>query len=202
MQKASQTRKPATKGRIIREALSVAEESGWSAVTVRAIAKRMQYQPPVLYQFFKNKEALIQEIAESGFERLSDKMITAAGEHDNPEAQLLALAVARFKFSLEEETLHNLMFSTGCPVWQKKMIFSSMQRTRHLIVELVQELSQRDDDCTDLITPFIALIKGYTFFATELSSDTARHHFFGHQTAQKAFERAMQHFINSIKRHE
>ena len=202
MKSVTPVRKPASKAGIIREALTIAEESGWSAVTVRAIANRMQYQPPVLYQFFKNKEALIQEIAGSGFDRLSEKMMTAASEEDSPDAKLLALALARFEFSLEEETLHNLMFSTGCPVWQKKMIFSSMHRTRNLIVELVQELSQRDDECTDLITHFIALIKGYTFFATELSSDTAHHHFFGPYMPEEAFKKAMQHFINSIKRHE
>lgn len=199
MKTTASVRKTASKEGIIKEAIAVAEDAGWSAVTVRAIANRMHYRPPVLYQFFKNKEELIQEIAGSGFDRLSDEMINASEEQTSPEAKLLALAVARFNFSLEEPTLHNLMFSTGCPIWQKKMIFSSMQRTRNLIVELFQKLSHRDDDCTDLITHFIALIKGYTFFATELSTDTARHHFFGHRTPKEAFKKAMQHFINSIK---
>jgi AcrR family transcriptional regulator len=199
MKSTTPVRKPASREGIIEEAIAIAEESGWSAVTVRAIANKMHYRPPVLYQFFKNKEALIQEIAGSGFDRLSGKMMNAASKQSTLEAKLLALAVARFQFSLEEPTLHHLMFSTGCPVWQKKMIFSSMHRTRNLIVKLVQELSQRDDECIDLITHFIALIKGYTFFATELNTDVARHHFFGNLSAQEAFSQSMQHFINSIK---
>ncbi|MEM9052952.1 MAG: helix-turn-helix domain-containing protein, partial [Bacteroidota bacterium] len=59
-------RESATREGIIAEALSLASEEGWKKVTVRAIASRLGYQPPVLYQFFKNKDDLIRSILLEG----------------------------------------------------------------------------------------------------------------------------------------
>jgi len=186
--------------RIISEAIDLAKEDGWNKVTVRAIAGRLKYQPPVLYQFFKNKEELLQMIAARGFDLLTANMRDAADAEDLPEDKLLAFAMARFRFSVEEQCLQNLMFSTAHPCWHKEMIFSSMARTRNLVEGLIKNITKRQDDCSDLITNFIALTKGYTFFATELPAALSQDFFFGNSTAEDAFLSAMKHFINSIKR--
>lgn len=195
-------RESATREGIISEALNLAKEEGWKKVTVRAIAARLDYKPPVLYQFFDNKDHLIQTILENGFETLSTSLLEARMSQDNPEEKLLAMAKARFRFATEHAALHSLMFTTDNPAWFRKTVFSGMCQTREIVTSLIQEISGRADQCLDLVTNFISLIKGYTFFATELPADLAKSQFFGLKTPEEALAEAMTRFINSIQPNE
>ncbi|MGG4039249.1 TetR family transcriptional regulator [Heyndrickxia ginsengihumi] len=53
------------KDQIIDEALQLLKEDGLEGVTLRKLAKRLAVQPSALYWHFKNKEILINEMAES-----------------------------------------------------------------------------------------------------------------------------------------
>ena len=195
-------RESATRESILAEAIALAKEEGWKKVTVRAITDRLDYKPPVLYQFFDNKDHLIQTILESGFEVLSTSMKEARMSAEEPEEQLLAMAQARFRFATEHAALHSLMFTTDNPAWFKKTVFSGMCQNRDIVKTLLQDISGRNDDCLDLITNFISLIKGYTFFATELPVELAKSHFFGSQCPEVALAGAMTRFIKSIRPNE
>ena len=195
-------RESATRESILAEAIALAKEEGWKKVTVRSITERLEYKPPVLYQFFDSKDHLIQTILESGFEVLSTSMKEARMTAKEPKDQLLAMAQARFRFALEHAALHSLMFTTDNPAWFRKTVFSGMCQNRNNVTALIQEISGREDECLDLVTNFISLIKGYTFFATELPSDLAKSHFFGTKTPEEALAEAMTRFINSIQPNE
>ncbi len=185
--------------RIISEAIDLAREQGWSKVTVRAIAGRLNYKPPVLYQYFENKDALTRSIVERGFDLLHYSVVEAVEAETSSDEKLLALAVARFRFAKENEAMHSLMFATDSPEWFKKTVFDGMCKGREIAKRLMKEIACREDECMDLITNFIALIKGYTFFATQLPPDLARERFFGDTDAEEALREAMTRFITSIK---
>lgn len=202
MKTTSTHRESATRESIISEAIDLAKEEGWKKVTVRAIAARLGYQPPLLYQFFDNKDHLIQTILENGFEKLVASLVEARTSQDDPEAKLLAIAKARFRFATEHAALHSLMFKTDTPTWFRETVFSGMCQTREVVTSLIQEISGREDECLDLVTNFISLIKGYTFFATELPPDLCRSHFFGIKKPEEALAEAMTRFINSIQPNE
>ncbi|MEN1969214.1 TetR/AcrR family transcriptional regulator C-terminal domain-containing protein [Lentibacillus sp. N15] len=53
------------KQKIIREALELLNESGLEGVTLRKLASRLDIQAPALYWHFKNKKALVNEMAEA-----------------------------------------------------------------------------------------------------------------------------------------
>ncbi|MBO0994249.1 TetR/AcrR family transcriptional regulator C-terminal domain-containing protein [Bacillus sp. SD088] len=53
------------KQQIIKEALELLNESGLEGVTLRKLAKRLDVQAPALYWHFKNKNALVNEMAEA-----------------------------------------------------------------------------------------------------------------------------------------
>jgi len=53
------------KEKIIEESLQLLNESGLEGVTLRKLAKRLGVQAPALYWHFKNKEALVNELAEA-----------------------------------------------------------------------------------------------------------------------------------------
>jgi AcrR family transcriptional regulator len=195
-------RKPASRDTIISEALNLAEEEGWNSVTVRAISNRLGYAPPVLYSFFKNKDHLIKHILHSGFELLNARMRNALDRKKTAEAQLLELSTERFAFAMDEPAIHALMFATSWPTWHRDEVFSGMCQIRNMVQSLVQEISGREDDCMDLITNFIAIMKGYTYFATELPRDIGNQNFFGSDKPEQALKNAMTRFIYSIKQND
>ena len=50
------------KEKIIAAAINVAEEKGWDAVTLDAIARKVGVTIPALYNYFKNRDALLDEV--------------------------------------------------------------------------------------------------------------------------------------------
>lgn len=50
------------KEKIIAAAIEVAEEKGWDAVTLDAIARNVGVTIPALYNYFKNRDALLDEV--------------------------------------------------------------------------------------------------------------------------------------------
>jgi len=189
----------ANRERIMTEALALAEQVGWNSVTVRAIAKRINYKAPVLYQYFDGKDHLFRAIMERGFKELASAVKDAIESVSTSDEKLIRAAVARFKFASENEALHALMFSTGSPTWQKEMVMSEMSETKGHLRRLLQNISGRRDDCRDLITHFICLIKGYNFFASELPEEMAAREFFGVYTPEESLENAMRMFIKSLR---
>lgn len=119
-----------------------------------------------------------------------------------PEEQLLAMARARFRFAIDHLALHSLMFKTDSPTWFRNTVFTGLDHTHETLTKLVRKISGREDACLDLVTNFISLIKGYTFFATQMPSDLSEQRFFGSQNPEDALAEAMHRFITSIRPHE
>ena len=59
------------------DATTLAEE-GFEAVTMRAIADRIEYTPTALYHHFPSKQALLNELCQSDFAGLASHMQGAA----------------------------------------------------------------------------------------------------------------------------
>src|SRR6056297_907795 len=161
-------RKTANREIILEKAIELGRDDGWHKLTVRNLAQRLNYAPPVLYQYFEGKDHLEKEILKYGFDLLRAKLFEAADEKQSMEDKLLALALARFDFALEHESLHSFVFSSGKPAWFKKCTVDGMLQTKTHVSDLLCRISGRKEPVYDLISNFIALIKGYTFFATEM----------------------------------
>jgi len=54
-------------GRIISAARVIAEKEGWDAVTIRRLAKEIEYSQPVLYSHFASRDAIVEAVAVEGF---------------------------------------------------------------------------------------------------------------------------------------
>jgi hypothetical protein len=87
-------------------------------------------------------------------------------------------------------------------VWFQEIVLSGTFQTKVMISTLLQEISMREDDCLDLITNYISIIKGYTFFATELPCEHTNEHFFGNEAPVEALTRAIERFLKSIRPNE
>ncbi|MFE0511118.1 TetR/AcrR family transcriptional regulator [Streptomyces sp. NPDC058964] len=79
---------------ILATAREMAEAEGWDNVTTRRLADRIEYSQPVLYQHFKNKDAIIHAVAQEGLAELAAALRAARLAAAGPQETLGAVARA------------------------------------------------------------------------------------------------------------
>jgi AcrR family transcriptional regulator len=102
---------------IVNTARELAEADGWSAVTTRRLAERIEYSQPVLYSHFANREAIVAAVAVDGFAELAARLGRARDQATGQAQVLAGVAQAYLDFGLANPALYEAMFSlsTGLP---------------------------------------------------------------------------------------
>jgi AcrR family transcriptional regulator len=100
--------------RIVEAARDLLSEDGLAALSMRAIAERIEYSPATIYLYFRDKNDLIRDVVHAGFQRM--------GEYVEQEIERLgargAVALARYeamgrayaRFALENTAYFRVMF--------------------------------------------------------------------------------------------
>ena len=195
-------REVASKQLILETAIDLGQREGWKNLTVRRLASKLKYAPPVLYQFYKNKDDLTKAIIKYGFNEMNAAIKQAVDNEKSAADKLLALGKARYHFSTQHRSLHGLMFSPDAQEWHRKILAKNTRDTHTYLGELIQSVSGRNDNCTDLILNYICLVKGYTFFTNEINPGKHKKHIVGDLNLPKAFEEAMIRYIKAIQINE
>lgn len=91
---------------ILDTAREIAAAEGWSAVTIRRVAEKIEYSPPVIYEHFSSKEEIVIELLREGFRRLLAEMRSARDAHKDPVESLLAIGHAYWSFSVAHPEMH------------------------------------------------------------------------------------------------
>src|SRR5262245_51028065 len=84
---------------ILAAARDLAGCEGWQAVTIRRVAERVEYSPPMIYEHFASKEAILHELVREGYRLLLIEMQSAAAAERDPAERVLALARAYWEFA-------------------------------------------------------------------------------------------------------
>lgn len=108
-----QREKRATRDGILQAAKTIAQAEGWGAVTVRKLADAIEYSPPTIYEYFDNKDAVLNEVVQDGFTELTRELRRASRQSTVPEEQLLAIALAYYRFSRDQPELYRIMHGMG-----------------------------------------------------------------------------------------
>ena len=98
---------------ILKNARIIALEEGWQGVTIRKIADRIEYTPPVIYEHFKNKDAILLELREEGFSLLEQKILKAVAKEPVPGEKVRKLSLAYWNFALKNPEYYEVMFDSG-----------------------------------------------------------------------------------------
>ncbi len=104
--------------RILRAALDIAVAEGWERVTVRKIADAVEYTTSVVYTHFKNKEAVLQQLVETGYEEMYERCKKSIERESDPIKQLLVLSSVNWDFARENAALYQLMIAKERPLSQ------------------------------------------------------------------------------------
>jgi AcrR family transcriptional regulator len=105
--------KEALRTRIVEAARDIVSEEGLDALSMRALAERIAYSPATIYLHFRDKEALLREVMEEGFRRLSEtaeRETEALGEGANAAQRHRALGRAYARFALDNTAYFRVMF--------------------------------------------------------------------------------------------
>jgi AcrR family transcriptional regulator len=97
----------------VRAAIELLEDSGETALSLRAVARRAGVSPTAPYRHYADREALVSAVAAVGYRELAERLAAA---HPSPSTreQLASVAVAYVQFALERPALFRIMFGEPC----------------------------------------------------------------------------------------
>lgn len=90
------------RARILRIAREVYDAEGYSAVTVRNIARRCGYSPAALYRYFDSHLDLIRGVWQDAVDRMRDNTEAAYARQDDPLERVIGILRAYAQFAARE----------------------------------------------------------------------------------------------------
>ena len=88
---------------------------GYEAVTMREIARKIEYSPTAIYAHFEDKEALMRELCTADFQTLT-RAVGPIARVPDPVTRLRHIGRAYAEFGLRNPNHYRLMFMTPHPV--------------------------------------------------------------------------------------
>lgn len=101
--------------KILDAARELFAQRGYEAVTMREIAKRIEYSATALYKHFVDKEALVRELCRNDFNALAALFIETAGSSRGPYERFMRVGLVYLDFAVRHPQHYRVMFMGGLP---------------------------------------------------------------------------------------
>lgn len=152
--------KEETRVNILDASLEIVKEEGWQSLSMRKIADKIEYTAPIIYEYFANKDAILNELTRQGFIKLSKKMQEASAAFTNPAEQLEAMWLAYWNFAFEEKELYQVMYGVevNCCVFENSC--PDIQGPSNLLWDKIEEMTPVEKRTEDYVCT-----KYYTFWS-------------------------------------
>src|ERR1700740_1872168 len=105
----------ARRAKIVSAARRIAEQEGWSNVTVRRLSDEISYSQPVLYGPFGSREEKLALVAIEGFQEIGVALEQARTRARRGRA-LESVSTAYLNFAKSSPALYEVMFTLGLSV--------------------------------------------------------------------------------------
>ncbi|HTQ03625.1 MAG TPA: TetR/AcrR family transcriptional regulator [Polyangiaceae bacterium] len=100
--------------RILDAARELFAARGYESVTMREIARRIEYSATALYKHFADKEALVRELCRHDFDALAQRLLEAVSSGD-PFERFARAGLVYLDFAARHPQHYRLMFMGGLP---------------------------------------------------------------------------------------
>ena len=97
--------------RILKSAMDLFAKGGYKHVSMRRIARSIEYSPATIYRYFRDKEDIMRQLCFQGFERLLARQM-ALTRIMNPFERLVTGSRYYVSFAMDNPELYELMFGT------------------------------------------------------------------------------------------
>jgi AcrR family transcriptional regulator len=141
-------------------AMELLEESGETALSLRAVARRVGVSPAAPYRHYADREALVSAVAALGYRELAERLAAAHPSPSTPE-QLTSVAIAYVQFAIERPALFRIMFGEPCDRDNDERIAATAAVTLYLREIVGRVFPEADADA--MATATWALVHGLAF---------------------------------------
>ena len=147
---------------ILAAARTIGVRKGWKAVTIRAVAQKLRYTSPILYEHFRNKEDILTQLAIEGQLRLAKEIAEELPRP--PDAAILVMVERYWSFMVGNSQIYRLMNGMdGVPIDRMKVASiaqSSFEAAKDVIRAWVAEEDTAADVVDTLIDELWAVLHG------------------------------------------
>jgi AcrR family transcriptional regulator len=127
----------------LQAALRIIEANGVQNLTWRGLAEQLGVNHRSLYRHFTDREDIVLQIANLGFERLTEYCLVAVSDLKPPES-FSALMSAYVEFAFARPKLYELMFSM--PLKEEFDLSTNLSRSLKRLIELTLNASKQPSD--------------------------------------------------------
>ncbi|MEZ5071337.1 MAG: helix-turn-helix domain-containing protein [Bacteroidales bacterium] len=177
------------KQRILDAALQIAMSRGWEGVTIRKIADRIEYAPPIVYAYFRNKAELFDELGILGHRMLSEDNHRAVSGVDDPREALLRVSLNFWDFAFLHKELYQLMFSLNRTI-PGEVIALSLEAIKRGFFDLVGE----QEEAKEVMFSWMCFQQGYIHNVKQMGLPAD----LGDRNPRDLFQRAMKTYLSHI----
>jgi len=150
--------KEETRTNILKAAREIVKEEGWQGLSMRKIADKIEYTAPIIYEYFSNKEAILQELTCKGFMMLAKDLAEVKKKYSTPAEQLEGMWMAYWDFAHKSKEMYQLMYGVQMTCCAKSTPESD--GPYDLISEVIAELMGTENPDEEVI-----MQKYFTFFS-------------------------------------
>lgn len=100
---------------ILLKAKELVDKEGYDALSIRRIAAAAEYSPATIYLYFKDKDEILHELMEMGFNLMTQNMQDAFSETD-AKIRVFKIGLAYTKFGIENPEWYHIMFQSEKPM--------------------------------------------------------------------------------------
>ncbi len=129
--------KQITRQAILTAALQIARQEGWPALTIRKVGERIEYSPPMVYEYFTRKEDILLELLQEGFRQLTATIQQAEMSTEGREEHVLRIADAYWQFAISNPELYQLMHGLGGVSLDRAVITQAVQEVCMMTQEAI-----------------------------------------------------------------
>lgn len=148
-----------SKAIVIQTASDLADEQGMSAVSLKAVAEKLEIRTPSLYNHINSLEDLYQEIAYIGMEQINEQLTRAAIGKTKEDA-LRAISVTYFQAVIDHPGVYEIIqWATWHANDEIRKIFEQYQE---ILLIILRTFEFNEKDFTDILNLITGLLHGYT----------------------------------------
>jgi AcrR family transcriptional regulator len=147
----SQGRRRPVAGReqILAAARAIGVRKGWKAVTIRAVAQKLRYTSPILYEHFRNKEDILTQLAIEGHTSFEQEL-----GRDLPkdrDAAILTMVERYWTFMLKNTQIYRLINGMDGVSIDREMVNRRAQGIYRVTAVVVQEWLDKENAGTTTV---------------------------------------------------
>ena len=150
--------KEETRQNILDAAYDIVKEEGWQGLSMRKIADKIEYTAPIIYEYFSNKEAILQELTKKGFVLLIKDLEEARAKFEEADKQLEAMWMAYWDFAFEDKEMYQVMFGVEMTCCMEKV--PEAEAPFKLFTKVISGLMQETEPTCEVVKQ-----KYFTFFS-------------------------------------